>query len=312
MAALAQAAQHLVGKTLLYLQLLAQRPHPWRFHRLLCAHAVIDDIDDGLQRRGEDAHSTHEAHAEERLAIFFDDDGRHAARHALAGGDGIGHAGMRVEDVHGVVQQHAGAGHRRLGTEGRVDGVGGGNDVALRVRRRHVRGGVRLRQSARIACLHLARRLHADFGTATCRIVLVHQHRYGHVDERGVSHVAPPILEADADYLGKQVYAVHGSEAQPRHIEPFQDVQHFDHVDAASGGRRRPDDVETSIAALHHGRWHGAIVPQIAHRHDAAVGLNVVHGPLAERTAVERIRAGTGNPPQRLCVFALANEVARP
>ena len=79
--------------------------------------------------------------------------------------------------------------------KGGVDGVRGGDDVALCVRGRHVRGGAGLRHIARFDAAFAAHAAHAG------------------------------------------------------DIETSQYVQHLDDMDAAGGGRRQADDVETAIGA---------------------------------------------------------------
>ena len=137
---------------LLHLELLALAPDPRRLHGFLQRHAVIDQVDHRLEHGGEDAHAAGQAERPRGLAVAQHDRRRHAAGHALAGRDGGGRARVRVEERHGVVEQHAGAGHRGLRPEQVVDGLGHRDHIAVRVRGRHVRGVRRSRPRRRPPC----------------------------------------------------------------------------------------------------------------------------------------------------------------
>ena len=125
---------------LLDFERVAFRPYPWRLDSFLQAHAVVDQIDQRLHRARKDLLSAGQAERVDELAVAQRHHGRHRGGDALARRQRQRVAGARVVEVHVVVRDRAETGDESLRAEQIVDGLRGGDHVAERIRRRHVRG----------------------------------------------------------------------------------------------------------------------------------------------------------------------------
>ncbi len=122
-----------------------------RIDGLLQRHAVIDDIDDDFQHRGDDARAARRSEHENRLAILEHDGRRHGAQGPLAGRDRIGFALNQTETVcdarlggeviHFVVQKEPGIAGDHFGPERIIDGVSDRDCVAQAIDHGIVRRG---------------------------------------------------------------------------------------------------------------------------------------------------------------------------
>ena len=100
---------------------------------------MVNDIDDRLQHDSEDTGTTGHTQGHERTPTPEHDGGGHAAQHAFPRRNGVGPPGVRVEDVHGVIEHNARARHGDLGAKRFVQGLRHGDDIALSIRHRQVR-----------------------------------------------------------------------------------------------------------------------------------------------------------------------------
>ena len=140
MAERAQFCAGAFGNRLLDLERVALGPDPRRLHRLLQAHAVIDQIDQRLHRAREDALSAGQAERINKLALAQRHHGRHRGGDALARRQRQRVAGPRIVQVHVVVRDGAEPGDQDFCAEQIVDGLRGRDHVAEGVGRGHVRG----------------------------------------------------------------------------------------------------------------------------------------------------------------------------
>ena len=128
-----EAVAHRGGDAVLDFQDGALGPDARRFDGFLQVHAVVDQVEQRLQRRGEDLAAAGQAQCVAHLAALERHHRRHRGRHALARRDRQGVAAARVVIVHVVVGDHAGAGHDEARAEQAVDGLRRADDVALAV-----------------------------------------------------------------------------------------------------------------------------------------------------------------------------------
>ena len=93
---------------------------PGGVYRLDDVHAVVDDVEDGLEHGGDDRRAAGGSGEEEEVAVgVLDDGGAHGREHALFGADRVAfalhqaelvrRAGFGGEVVHGVVEEEPGA-----------------------------------------------------------------------------------------------------------------------------------------------------------------------------------------------------------
>ena len=133
-----------------------------RVDRLLHVHAVVDDVEDRLDRDRDDARAAWAADHHEQLAVLRDDGRAHRGQRPLARRDGIllalhqaehvRRARLGGEVVHLVVEEEAGVAGDHLGAEQRVDRVGHRHRVAVLVDDRIMRRlGAFMRRASRAA-----------------------------------------------------------------------------------------------------------------------------------------------------------------
>src|SRR5437016_8569498 len=96
-------------------------PDTWGLNGFLQCHAVVNDVDDRLQHRGEDTRTTGSAQGHEGAATPEHDGGGHAAQHAFPRRNGVGPLRVRVKDIHRVVEHNARAWYGDLGAKRFVD-----------------------------------------------------------------------------------------------------------------------------------------------------------------------------------------------
>ena len=278
------------------LQFLPLSPDARRFDRLLQRHAEVDDVDDRLQHGGEDARATGRAERHERPAILQDDRRRHAAEHALAGRDGVGVAGVRVEQRHGVVEEQAGAGDSDLGAEQLVDGLRHGDHVAFVIGDGEMGGVARLAaERRRIAGTVRGWAAAVNVAAADAGVLLGREASDRHLHEGRIGHVLEAVGVGDLHHLGEQVDVRGAAEAQGGDVEPLEQVEHLHDVGAAAAGGGRRHDLVAAVGAAHRHAVLNLVLAQVLQRDEPAVGRHLFRNRRAEGTAVEHARSVRGD-----------------
>src|SRR5215472_6679314 len=193
-----------------------------RLDGLLRRHAVIDDVQDRLEHRGDDPRTAGAAEDEKDAAVLLDQGRGHRRERALAGGDRVRlaldetievrRAGLDGEVVHLVVQKKAGARGDHRGTKTAVDRVGHRNRVALGVNHRIMRRlGFFMR---RLKCGGGCRLAGVDLGADCGRVVLRQQPLERVLHKVRIAEIAVAVLIGMAHRLDQQVHRLRRPEAE--------------------------------------------------------------------------------------------------
>src|SRR4029450_6537311 len=169
-------------------------------------HAVVDDIDDRLQHRGEDTRTTRSAQGHERAATSEHDSGGHAAQHAFPRRNGVGPLWVWVEDVHGVIEHNTSAWYGDLGAKCFVDGLGHGYHIASSIRYRQVSGvsgGTPIRPG--VPGIKVARALQVDLSPTCHRIKFGDQATHGDFHESWVAEILKAVGKGDLQSLSEDM-----------------------------------------------------------------------------------------------------------
>ena len=307
-----QSIHHRAWHILFNEQFLALCPDTRRFYRLLERHTVDDHVDNRLEHGGKYPASTRSPQGHERLAILEDYHGRLIAELALAGGDGVGLARMRIEQVHRIVEQHAGPRCGDLGTEGLMDGLSHGDHVAFAIHGRQVGRIQGLEDGgARLASGVLTCPFHIYIAAAQRSVCLVRQPVEGDIHHVGIAHESIPVGEHYLQHLGQQVEIWNRTEAQGLKVELLQDVEGLDDVGPAAA--RRPWCYDFVAMKRAPDRWpilH--LVPsEVLHGDEAATALHVLDDCPAQITIVEISRPLFGDCLQGMGVFGPQDRLSR-
>ena len=275
---------------------------------------AVDDVDDHLQHRGDDAAAAGGAGDEKRLAVLEHDGRRHRREWALARSRrvgvaadetiGIGRARLGGEIVEFVVEQDAGALGDEAETVAEVERGGVGHRVAEAIDHREVRGVVAL---ARRRKNRTEARRRGGAGGIDARA-----QRFGEAfgceigrrrDARGIAE------KFRAVEIGALHRFDHEMDARRRvdlaQTVSLENVQHLDQRHAARGGRRHRDDAIAAIAAGGGGALDRLVVLKILARHDATRRADGGDELVGDGAAIEPSRPLAGDCGQRVGEVAL-------
>jgi len=227
-----------LGNRRLDLERVALGPEPGRLDRLLQTHAVIDQVDQRLDRARKDPLSAGQAQRVDELAIAQRHHGRHRGGDTFSRRQRQRVAGTRIEQVHIVVRNRAKARSQDFRPEQIVDGLRGRDHVAKTVRDRDVRG-VRAFELAD-GCLPLLRAGRIDRVAPFMRVILRGQPLHRNGDVIGIAARGRAVGERDLHHLGQQMDGLRRAEAEGLDVKPFEDVQHLGDMHAGGRGRCGP------------------------------------------------------------------------
>ena len=307
-------ARTAVGHRQFDFERVALGPHPRRFDRLLQAHAVVDQIDQRLHCAWKDPLSAGQAERIDELAVAQRHDRRHRGGDALARRQRQRVAGTGIIEVHVIVRDGAEAGNQNFGAEQIVDGLGGRDHIAERIRRRHMRRvcAFELRHAGRPAL----RTVWIDRAAAFGGIGLRGQPLDRHVDEVRIAAGGGAVGEGDLEHLGEIMDRGRRAEAELCDIIAFENVEHLRDVHAGGRGRRRSQNLPAAIIGADWLAFDGLVAREILAGDEAAIPLHVVDEDIAERTVIQRRLATLGDVGQRFRIFrlhhALTNLQRRP
>ena len=292
-----------------------------RVDRFLHVHAVVDDVEQGLQHGRDDAAAAGRAEHHHQLAALADDGRAHRAERPLAGRDrvrfalhqavAVRHAELGGEVVHLVVEQHAGARRGDLGAEPVVQGVGHGDGVALAIDDRVVRRVAALvRRQAGLQVVRDPGAGRIDGGTDFRGVGLVEQALDRVLHEVGIAERVVAVEVGMAHRLDLYVHRGRRVKAPFAERIALEDVEHLAQDHAARARRRRRDDLQAAVVALDRGQLAAAVLVEVRLRDDSLAGPAGSDDRLGHRPGVEAGDTGFGDLLQGRGEIALHQAVA--
>ena len=254
-----------------------------RVDSLLRRHAVVDDVERGLQRDADDARTARRTEHHEGLAVLGHQRRRHRRQRLLLRRNGVGsplheaveilHALLDGEIVHLVVEEEPRSRRNDHGAEAAVDRVGRRYRIAILIDDRIVRRlGRFVRRLARLY-LGRGRRRVGDLFPDRRSVFLGEQTVERILDERRIAQERVAIHEGMPHGFGHHMHRRRRVKAHPLQVITFKRIENLAHRRAArTRWRRGMKDVAAIVAGDRLALAH-RVGSEISRRQQTAVQL---------------------------------------